>query len=68
MDTEAFKIRMSEEEFAQYLLRSMTIDMSMDFYYTKECAIKCCEELMLLSTDSNNMKYLRKVKSILELK
>ena len=68
MIKEMLKIRMNEEEFAAYLLRSMTIDMTMDFYYTKECAIKCCEELMFLVTDSCNMKYLRKVKSIIENK
>ncbi len=59
---------MNESEYAEYLLRSMTIDMTMDFYYSKECAIKCCEELMCLATDSKTMSYLRKVKNIIENK
>jgi|688.fasta_scaffold1714710_2 hypothetical protein len=65
---ETHLIRMNESEYAEYLLRSMTIDMTMDFYYSKECAIKCCEELMCLATDSKTMSYLRKVKNIIENK
>ena len=61
-------VRMSEEEYADYLLKSMTIDLTMDFYYTKECAIKCCEEMTTLATDSKTMRYLLRVKSIIEKK
>lgn len=61
-------IRMTEKEFAEYLIREMTIDMSMDFHYTKECALRCCAELSRLATDNKTMKYLKKVQSILENK
>lgn len=61
-------IRMSEEEYAKHLLREMTIDMTMDFYYTKECALKCCDEMILLATDSKTMKFLLRTKSIINAK
>ena len=66
MDTHL--IRMNEEEYAQYLINTMTIDMTMDFYYTKECAMKCCEEMISVASDSKTIGYLRKVKSIIETK
>lgn len=59
---------MSEEEYAKHLLREMTIDMTMDFHYTKECAIKCCEEMIFISSDNDTIKFIRKVKSIIETK
>ena len=65
---ETHLVRMSEEEYADYLLKSMTIDLTMDFYYTKECAIKCCDEMISVASDSNTIGYLRKVKSIIERK
>lgn len=61
-------IKMSEEEYAQYLINTMTIDMTMDFYYTKECAMKCCEEMICVASDSKTISYLRKVKSLIESK
>ena len=61
-------IRMTEEQYADYLIREMTIDMSMDFHYTKECALKACEELMSLATDAKTMKYLIRVQSIIKSK
>lgn len=61
-------IRMNEEEYAQYLINTMTIDMTMDFHYTKECAIKCCEEMIFISSDTDTIKFIRKVKSIIETK
>lgn len=59
---------MSEEEYAKHLMREMTIDMTMDFHYTKECAIKCCEEMIFISSDTDTIKFIRKVKSIIETK
>lgn len=61
-------IRMTEDEYASYLLREMTIDLTMDFHYTKECAIKCCDEMISLASDSNTINYLRNVKSIIKHK
>lgn len=61
-------IRMNEDEYAEYLLKEMTLDLTMDFYYTKECALKCCDEMIYVATDSDTIKYLRKVKSIIESK
>lgn len=61
-------IRMTEEEYAQHLLREMTIDMTMDFYYTKECALKCLDEMLCLATDSKTMKFLLRTKTIIDAK
>jgi hypothetical protein len=59
-------IRMTEEEYAKHLLREMTIDMTMDFYYTKECALKCLDEMISLATDSKTMKFLLRTKTIID--
>jgi hypothetical protein len=57
---------MTEEEYAKHLLREMTIDMTMDFYYTKECALKCLDEMISLATDSKTMKFLLRTKTIID--
>ena len=58
-------IRMNEEEYAKHLLREMTVDLTMDFYYTKECAIKCCDEMICISSDAETIKFIRRVKDII---
>jgi len=58
-------IKRTEQEYADHLLRKMTIDMTMDFYYTKECALKCVEEMLILSNDSKTYKFLIKVQNII---
>ena len=34
------------EEQAEHMLRIMTVDMSIDFWQTQQCAIKACEEII----------------------
>ena len=36
-------MRRSIEEQAQYMLDKMTVDMSIDLWQTKECAIAACD-------------------------
>jgi hypothetical protein len=36
-------MRRSIEEQAEYMLEKMTVDMSIDFWQTKECAIAACD-------------------------
>jgi hypothetical protein len=68
MEQMNYNISMNEKEYAEHLLRQMTIDLTMDFYYTKECALKCCEEMLILASDSQTSKFLSSVKSIIENK
>jgi hypothetical protein len=59
----------TEEEYASYLLDRMTVDMSIDFYQTKQCAINCVEEILKhIDSPSDKIIYLQKVKQILESK
>lgn len=59
-------IKMSEEEYAKYLLEKMTIDMMMDFEQTKQCALNCLEEMLSLAPDADTMKFLLRTKRIIE--
>jgi len=59
-------IKMSEEEYAKYLLQKMTIDMMMDFEQTKQCALNCLEEMLSLAPDGDTMKFLLRTKKIIE--
>ena len=59
-------IKMSEEEYAKYLLEKMTIDMMMDFEQTKQCAINCVDEMLSLAPDAQTMKFLLRTKNIIE--
>jgi hypothetical protein len=36
----------SIEEQAEHMLRIMTVDMSIDFWQTKQCAIQACKEII----------------------
>jgi hypothetical protein len=59
----------TEEEYASYLLDRMTVDMSIDFYQTKQCAINCVEEILKhIHPLPNKIIYFQKVKQILESK
>lgn len=59
----------TEEEYASYLLDRMTVDMSIDFYQTKQCAINCMEEILKhIDSSPDKIIYLQKVKQILESK
>jgi len=61
-------IKMSEEEYAKYLLEKMTIDMTMDFEQTKQCALNCLEEMLSLAPDADTMKFLLRTKTIIDAK
>ena len=61
-------IKMSEEEYAKYLIQKMTIDMMMDFEQTKQCALNCLEEMMSLNIDIETNQFLQKTKEILQSK
>ena len=59
----------TEEEYASYLLDRMTVDMSIDFYQTKQCAINCVEEILKhIDSLPNKIIYFQQVKQILESK
>lgn len=60
-------IKMSEEEYAKYLLQKMTVDMMMDFEQSKQCALNCLEEMLSLAPDAQTMKFLLRTKNIMEL-
>jgi len=62
-------MKKTEEEYASYLLDKMTVDMDIDFYQTKQCAINCVEEILKhLTVPSEKIVYFTKVKQILESK
>ena len=39
-------MRLSIEEQAEHMLRKMTVDMSIDFWQTKRCAMAACEAII----------------------
>jgi hypothetical protein len=59
---------MTEDEYAKYLISQMTVDMSIDFEQTKECAIVCLNEMISLSVDSDTNTFLQNTKKIIEKK
>lgn len=61
-------IKMSEEEYAKYLLEKMTVDMMMDFEQTKQCAMNCIDEMMSLNIDIETNQFLQKTKEIIHCK
>jgi len=61
-------IKMTEEEYAKYLLEKMTIDMMMDFDQTKQCALNCIDEMMSLEINIENYKFLKSVRQIIKSK
>ena len=60
---ETIKDKMSEEEMADYLVRKMTIDMSIDKWQTINCAIEAVD-LMLFAQHLDH-EYWNNVKNIL---
>jgi hypothetical protein len=59
-------IKMSEEEYAKYLISQMTVDMSIDFQQCKECAIVCLNEMISLNVDLKTNTFLRNTRKIIE--
>ena len=54
-------MRRSIEEQAEYMLEKMTVDMSIDFWQTKECALAACDiciEAAIDKSDSDVLKSL----------
>ncbi len=60
---ETIKDKMSEEEMADYLVRKMTVDMSIDKWQTINCAIEAVD-LMLFAQNLDH-EYWNNVKNIL---
>jgi len=61
-------IKMSEEEYAKYLLEKMTVDMMIDFEQTKQCAMNCIDEMMSLEVDIETHRFLKTTKEIIKSK
>ena len=59
-------IKMTEDEYAKYLISQMTVDMSIDFEQTKLCAIVCLNEMISLSVDHDINKFLINTRKIIE--
>lgn len=55
---------MTPKEKAEYLIRKMTIDFSIEYAQSKLCAIVCCDEI--LNTEIADEKYWQKVKQELD--
>ncbi len=54
-------MRRTIEEQAEYMLEKMTVDMSIDFWQTKECALAACDiciEAAIDTSDSDVLKSL----------
>ena len=60
---ETIRDKMSEEEMADYLVRKMTVDMSIDKWQTINCAIESVD-LMLFAQNLDH-EYWNNVKNIL---
>jgi hypothetical protein len=58
-------IKMTDQEYAKYLLDKMTVDMTIDFEQTKLCAINCLEEMMSLEVDIKTHRFLKNTKEII---
>ena len=39
-------MRRSIDEQAEHMLQKMTVDMSIDFWQTKQCAMAACDEII----------------------
>ena len=61
---------MSPKEKADYLIRLMTVDMNIDFWQTKQCAINAVDEIIELMwhtyKNEDEYKYWNQVKIELE--
>lgn len=56
--------RLDENEMADYITRKMTVDMSIDKWQVKHCAIEAVK--LMMDTQTENLGYWSEVKSILE--
>jgi hypothetical protein len=45
-------MRRSIEEQAEHMLQKMTVDMSIDFWQTKQCAMAACDVIIDLIQDT----------------
>ena len=74
-------MKMTEEEMSETLLRTMTVDMSIDFWQTKECAMGSVDIILQHVLNSvefsdnevseenlNQRAYWRRVKELLKSK
>jgi hypothetical protein len=47
-------MRRTIEEQAEYMLEKMTVDMSIDFWQTKECALAACDICIEAAIDTSD--------------
>ena len=58
--------RLSPEEMSEHIWGKMTVDMVIDKWQVKHCSIEVAQ--LMLDTQTENLDYWSKVKSILESK
>lgn len=68
-------MRRSIEEQAEHMLQKMTVDMSIELWQTKECAIAACDEIIDFIQDNMDNEiitihviYWEKVKKVIQSK
>lgn len=62
-------MKRTSKEFTEHLLRKMTVDMVMDLWQTKECALSCIEELNdQLEEFNDHPNYEKKKAELMEVK
>lgn len=58
--------RLSPEEMSEHIWNKMTVDMAIDKWQVKHCSIEAAQ--LMIDTQTENLDYWGKVKSILESK
>lgn len=59
-------MKKTSEEYTAHILRKMTVDMAIDFWQTKECALASIEESLDLLEDFKDHPAYQEKKSMLE--
>lgn len=59
-------MKKTSEEYTEHLLRKMTVDMSIDFWQTKECALASIEESLDILEDFKDHPAYREKRSMLK--
>jgi hypothetical protein len=52
-------MRRTAEEQAEYMLEKMTVDMTIDYWQTKECALAACEICIDAAIDTSDGEKLK---------
>lgn len=62
-------MKKTSKEFTEHLLRKMTVDMVMDLWQTRECALSCTDEMIdLLDEFKDHPSFQSKMDELLEVK